>query len=91
MGIKQYHLIVKGRVQGVGYRFYTQQYAQELGLTGWVKNLTDGSVEIVAAGNSDLLEQLCTWVNQGPRYADVSSVEVNQLDTTNHFNSFTIR
>ena len=91
MGIKQYHLIIKGRVQGVGYRFYAQQYALKLGLTGWVRNLPDGCVEIIAEGDTSLLEQLYAWVKQGPRYAEVSSVDVNQLNTTDRFSNFTIR
>ena len=58
----QLHILFKGQVQGVGFRFTTQQAARELGLTGWVKNLPDGSVEVIAEGDTTtvmaLLEEL---------------------------------
>lgn len=91
MGIKQYHLLIHGHVQGVGYRYYAQQYAQKLGLTGWVRNLADGGVEIVAEGDTALLEQLISWGKQGPRYANVRDVELTQLTATSEFRDFSIR
>ena len=69
-------VIVKGRVQGVFYRGSTQQEAQRLGLTGWVRNLQDGSVEFVAEGPSDAIDALLAWAHRGPDMAAVSSVEV---------------
>ena len=63
---------VYGRVQGVGFRYTTQHEAQRLGLSGYAKNLDDGSVEIVACGESDSVEQLMVWLKAGgPRSARV--------------------
>lgn len=60
---------VHGRVQGVGFRYTTQHEAQRLGLTGYAKNMDDGSVEIVACGESDQVEQLMRWLKAGARVA----------------------
>lgn len=67
---------VTGRVQGVFYRASTQARAQELGLTGWVRNCPDGSVELEASGDAEALRQLEDWLWQGPERAQVSAVEV---------------
>lgn len=60
---------VYGRVQGVGFRYTTQHEAQRLGLTGYAKNMDDGSVEVVACGESDRVEQLMKWLKAGGRAA----------------------
>ncbi|QBX80480.1 acylphosphatase [Citrobacter tructae] len=66
---------VYGRVQGVGFRYTTQHEAQRLGLTGYTKNMNDGSVEIVACGESEQVEQLMKWLKAGgPRSARVDRV-----------------
>lgn len=66
---------VHGRVQGVGFRYSTQAQAQQLGLTGYARNLDDGSVEVLACGDSAQLEQLLTWLKAGgPRSARVDRV-----------------
>ena len=66
---------VYGRVQGVGFRYTTQHEAQRLGLTGYAKNMDDGSVEVVACGESDRVEQLMKWLKAGgPRSARVDRV-----------------
>ena len=67
---------VTGRVQGVFYRASTQARAQELGLTGWVRNCSDGSVELEASGDAEALRQLEAWLWQGPERAQVSAVDV---------------
>lgn len=69
------HFSVRGRVQGVYYRRSTQQQAKALGLTGWVRNLADGSVELVATGSPESLKQLESWLWQGPPKASVTAVE----------------
>lgn len=66
---------VRGRVQGVGYRYFAQHAAVELGLTGYVRNLDDGRVEVYAAGPPDRLDQLAGRLYRGPRWADVRGVE----------------
>ena len=66
--------IVSGRVQGVWYRGSTQQQAQKLGVKGYVRNLADASVEVVACGPNEQINQLHSWLQQGPNNASVSSV-----------------
>ncbi|MCS7226325.1 MAG: acylphosphatase [Gloeomargarita sp. SKYB31] len=65
---------ISGRVQGVGYRFATQQQALRLGISGWVRNLPDGRVQAVFAGPSDAVEKMLAWCQQGPPAAQVTSV-----------------
>ncbi|MBM4355325.1 MAG: acylphosphatase [Deltaproteobacteria bacterium] len=72
--VVQRRFVVRGRVQGVFYRASTEEKAAELGLAGWVRNRTDGSVEVVAAGPADLLSELEEWLHVGPRHARVDSV-----------------
>ena len=91
MGITQFHLLINGQVQGVGYRISARNVAEGLGLTGWVRNIADGRVEITAEGDIELLEQLVTWAKQGPRYAKVDDVELKQLSATGKFKGFFIR
>jgi acylphosphatase len=69
------HLIVQGRVQGVGYRWWTVGQAKALGLAGWVRNRRDGSVEILAIGAAHALESLAAACAHGPAAASVASVE----------------
>ena len=68
-------LLVVGRVQGVGYRWWTVGEAQRLGLDGWVRNLTDGSVEILAIGAQAAIDRLALACRQGPAGARVEDVE----------------
>jgi acylphosphatase len=70
------HLLIDGRVQGVGYRAAMQAEAERLGVTGWVRNRADGSVEAVAQGPAHLLERLISWARLGPPAARVSAVHV---------------
>lgn len=73
------HYRVTGRVQGVFYRASTQARAQALGLNGWVRNCPDGSVELLASGAEQALEQLEGWLWQGPERARVTAVEVTPV------------
>jgi acylphosphatase len=67
--------IVRGRVQGVGFRYFAQRAAAELGLTGYARNLDDGRVEVYAAGPEEKLSHLGGLLYRGPRWADVRGVE----------------
>ena len=67
--------IVRGMVQGVGFRWFTQRVASELGVRGWVRNCDDGSVEVYANGSLDQLAAFSGRLRQGPRFSDVRSVE----------------
>ena len=68
--------LVSGRVQGVFFRATTAQRARELGLSGWAKNLPDGRVEVVVAGDPDAVARLAAWLWEGPSAARVSEVIV---------------
>ncbi len=69
-------LVVEGRVQGVGYRWWTVKTAAELGLAGWVRNCPDGSVEILAIGDDEGIGQLARACLEGPPHAGVRSVDM---------------
>lgn len=73
------HFLISGRVQGVYYRLSTCKRAQALGVTGWVRNLTDGRVEILATGTERALEELERWLWQGPQRAQVEAVDSRSL------------
>jgi acylphosphatase len=68
------HCLVSGRVQGVFYRAAAQREAERLGLTGWVRNLSDGRVELVVSGPPDTVEALRQWLHKGPPRAVVTEV-----------------
>lgn len=70
--------IVEGRVQGVSFRAYTQRQAQHLNITGHARNLTDGTVEVVACGTESAVDQLVDWLHKGPPAASVSRVSVSE-------------
>ena len=88
--IERLHAIVFGQVQGVSFRFYTRDTASELGLTGWVANRYDGSVEVVAEGPRPMLDQLLQFLHQGPSMARVDQVQHDFLPATREFKRFTI-
>ncbi|WKJ90016.1 acylphosphatase [Methylomonas montana] len=85
------HIIVKGRVQGVYFRAYTQKQAVKLNVSGFVRNLADGSVEIVASGHREDLQKLVAWCHKGPVLAKVADVMVHPHQASEHFDGFEIR
>lgn len=85
------HAIVHGRVQGVNFRFYTQRRAADLGLTGYVRNLWDGTVEVVAEGPRPDVEELLAFLRVGPRAAFVTEVEDRWPTPTTGFDRFEVR
>ena len=89
--LERCHLIISGRVQGVCFRIYAQSEAQRLGLTGWCRNNPDGTVEIVADGDSIALCQFRNWCKKGPPMARVIAVKDNFSQATGMFSSFEIR
>jgi acylphosphatase len=88
--LQRLHAQVYGRVQGVSFRFYTERRAIDLGLTGWVRNKVDGSVEVVAEGQQRDLEQLLKFLHQGPSGARVQHVEHQWQQATGEFQDFLI-
>ncbi|MDJ0761566.1 MAG: acylphosphatase [Myxococcota bacterium] len=82
--------IVSGIVQGVSFRYYTRRKATDLGLTGFVRNLPNGTVEVYAEGPETDLEALINWLHQGPSYAVVDQVNISHCTATNRYRTFDI-
>lgn len=80
MSLMSCHYLVSGRVQGVGYRYFTAREARGLGLEGWVRNLRDGRVEVVARGETGAVAALLGRLWQGPPLARVTNVEIGAWD-----------
>jgi len=91
MEMTRYHIIVKGIVQGVGYRFFAIRKANDYGITGWVRNLPDGSVEVVAEGDKGLLNEFIQELKIGPISAHISDIELTEEEYTGKFNNFDVR
>ena len=81
---------VSGHVQGVNFRYYTRSTDREIGVTGWVRNRSDGTVEVVAEGTRQQLERLLQFLNTGPVSASVSQVQTDWLPATGEFADFQI-
>lgn len=90
MSKKQEKYIVHGFVQGVGYRYFVLRKATSLNLTGYAKNLWDGTVEIVAEGEEDALESLFEYLKTGPSRSVVSKVEKEYKEFSGKFDRFDI-
>ncbi|MGQ9663036.1 MAG: acylphosphatase [Kiritimatiellia bacterium] len=88
--LKRIHVFISGKVQGVGFRDFTARQASRLKLTGWVKNLTDGRVELVAEGSTKDLETLLELVSQGPPAARVVGLEKHEENWSGEFKRFTV-
>lgn len=76
------HVLISGMVQGVFFRHETAQRARTRGLGGWVRNLADGGVEAVFEGSRAAVESIVRWCHEGPRFANVDSVEVSWEEPT---------
>ena len=85
------HARVYGRVQGVNFRYYTQREASALGLTGWVANRFDGSVEVVAEGERRRLQGLLQFLHRGPPSARVDRVQAEWEASSGEFDRFRVR
>lgn len=83
---RSYSIIVKGRVQGVSFRFATHAKALKLQLTGWVKNLPNGDIQIEAEGNETSINSLIDWCYVGPPLAKVEEVIADETTVKNHRN-----
>jgi len=86
--MERLHAVVRGNVQGVGYRYFIQRKARQLGLHGWVRNNDDGTVELVAEGPRPDLDQLMMAAEEGPRTARVQRVEVQWSSATGGLDAF---
>lgn len=85
------HVVISGRVQGVWFRATTKQKAEQLGLTGWVRNTYDGNVEAVFEGEENSVQEMLDWCRHGPPLSKVENIEVKNESPTNGFDSFSIR
>ena len=90
MSNKCVQLIVRGRVTGVFFRASAQREARRLGITGWVKNRNEGSVEIFAEGNEDAIKEIISWAHHGPSAARVDGVDVRWRSYTGEHSDFRI-
>lgn len=84
------NVLLSGRVQGVAFRFFAEKRAAELGLTGWVRNLYDGRVEITAEGPRNRLETFLDHMKAGPRMARIDRAQVTWSDYTGEFPDFRV-
>ncbi len=85
------HAVIKGRVQGVFFRLETLQAAQRIGVTGWVKNRTDGGVEVLIEGSPEKVNRLLEWCRHGPPRARVDSLKSTRQPYSGEFATFEVR
>ena len=90
MRVKRLQMRVRGRVQGVGFRYSCLRQARALGVTGRVRNCADGSVEIVVEGEASAVDALADWARRGPTVALVSDVQLNETPSRGEFLDFTV-
>ena len=85
------HIFVSGRVQGVGYRYFARREAMKQGLTGWVRNLSDGRVEALLEGDEDAVAAMLHWCARGPAGAHVDRINKENLSGSPEYDVFGIR
>lgn len=88
---KTYRIIISGRVQGVCFRYFTRRKANGLGIKGYVRNLDDGTVEVITRCSKEKLNELLEFCKKGPIFAKVTGVDVKEEKKTEDFNGFEIR
>ena len=89
-GPKAALVLVRGRVQGVGFRYEARSFAKALGLRGWVRNLDDGGVETWAEGPAEAVDRYLAWLHQGPPGARVELVDAAERPPSGAYSAFTI-
>jgi len=89
--IQRCAIVVIGRVQGVGFRFFTKETADMYGISGWVRNCFNGNVEVEAQGNEELLRQFIKEIKKGPMFGHVSDLKTKDIKIIAHENEFKIR
>jgi acylphosphatase len=89
--MQRIHAVVKGKVQGVYFRAHTKKLADELNIKGWVKNLENGGVEVVAEGEEDQIKQMVQFLHKGSPESRVDSVEIKNEKPVGVFKDFSIR
>ena len=91
MTIETYLVNIHGLVQGVGFRLATARQAHALKITGWVRNLDDGSVQACVQGQSDPVDHILQWFNFGPPQAQVTKLDIERIHTDQRFDAFQYR
>ena len=89
--IVRVHALVNGKVQGVGFRAFTEYHATQKGLDGWVRNRQDGNVEVEAEGPRPMLEAFLQVLEQGPQLSRVTQIIVDWKDSNRQTHRFTVR
>ena len=89
--MQRIEIYVSGRVQGVRYRAFVVQQAEELGIKGWTRNLANGDVQTLAEGSEETLKQFLTRLLEGPRYAEVMRHKASYSEATGEFTGFIVR
>lgn len=84
-------VVVKGRVQGVGFRWFTREKARDLGLAGYVRNLSDGNVEVCAEGGQQEINELISMLRQGPSWSQVTDLEIDDAPVLGKYEDFNVR
>lgn len=90
MATKRAHVVIHGQVQGVFFRSYLRDRAEQRQLTGWVKNCFDGTVEVVLEGKEEPIQEIVEWCHTGPSEAEVKKVDVTWEKPTKEFKDFSI-
>jgi acylphosphatase len=83
-------VLISGRVQGVAYRYFAEKYARTFGVTGWVRNLYDGRVEVLAEGSREDIDRFLARLREGPRLAVVESFDITWEESTGEFPDFRV-
>ena len=91
MSVRSVYLVISGRVQGVGFRYFALHKALEFQIAGWVQNAPDGKVEIEAEGKAGDIDTFIDWMKIGPSRAMIRSVSVSDISPPRNFTNFTIR
>ena len=87
----RYSILVSGRIQGVGFRFFTQLTATNLKLTGWCKNLNDGKVQIEIQGSDETINKFISALKKGNNFSRVDEMEINKIPTVEIENKYSIK
>jgi acylphosphatase len=84
------HVLISGRVQGVAFRYYAEKWAISQGVTGWIRNLPDGRVEVLAEGDTEAIDRFLGQLKNGPRMARVDVFEEKRTEATGEFPDFRV-
>jgi len=85
------YIKLTGRVQGVAFRYYARSMACRLGVKGWIRNMINGDVEVMAEGNKENISRMIEWCKKGPRMAHVEDITLSWLPYTGEFLDFNIK